>query len=118
VYTRESREVRTRQTGDPRLRERSWVSDRQEPGGIRDGKAGKQNQCSMTLGSATEAAVKAEMAAWKHTRAHALCPAKPSPVKGHRQVSPAATGIILRTASRRDAVLPHVLHSLPAQTPA
>lgn len=67
AYTRGSRKLRARQNRDPRLTERRGVSDRQEPGHGRDRKTREQSQNSVTLGSATEAAAKAEMAAQKHT---------------------------------------------------
>lgn len=63
MYTRETRELRQGRKRDPRHTERRGFSDRQELGEIRDGKA-------WTLGSATEAAAKAEMKAWKHTHGH------------------------------------------------
>lgn len=116
MYTRESRELRTRLEGDLRLRER------QKPGDIRDVKASEQSLHLVTLGSVVWAAAEAE---WQlgstHVGIHTLCHVLPhapfllfsrsktQPREAHQQVSPAATGTIPRTDSRKDEVLPHLL---------
>lgn len=90
MYTRESKELRQGRKGDPRHTERTGFSDRQELGGIGDGKA-------ETLGSATEATAKTEMAAWEHTHGHThvdMCtvchvlPCAPSPLSSPRNTQP------------------------------